>query len=139
MKKIDSLKTLRQEKKRLRIELAETENLLKEDYAWAIDSLKPANIISNTIGSFISSRKNGFVGDSISSSLGFVIKKVFLGRSSWILRLIIPQIVKNLSSNLIGDKKEDILSTVKTFIHNLRTKDHKSNGMYDSSTAQSHY
>src|SRR4051812_36044085 len=103
MMKIDSLKTLKQEKKRLRQEIAENEKLLKEDFAWIIEEMKPSNIIGNSLGQLITTRKNGILGDSISSGLGYLIKKTVLGRSSWIIKLIVPHLIKNLSSNLIGE------------------------------------
>ncbi len=139
MKPINSIEELRNERKRLRLVLKETETLIREDFDWAIESLKPINIITRSISRVVEYRKGNFLSEGVVNALGYLTGKVLFRNSSWITKFIVAKIVKNISSNLIGDHEADLRSTLKNVIHKLRTKGHKENGFYDSSTAQTHY
>jgi hypothetical protein len=137
--KIKTIKDLRSEKARLKMEVAEAESRIKEDFDWMLQELKPINAITKGISNIFNSRDNGIVGDTVGASVAFVMSKLLLRNSNWLFKIILPQIAKNFSSNIFADKKVDLLSLLKGFIHKIRKDKFKSNGIYDRSTAQSSY
>lgn len=137
--KIDSLNAIKIERTRLKMQIEDAEEKLKEDFNWMLDELRPLNAISKGVGSIFNTRNNGLVGDTIGAGIGLLVNKIFLKNSSWIMRILVPQILKNISSNMLADRQVNILSVAKDLIHKFRTARHSGNGLYDRSTAQSNY
>ncbi len=137
--KIKSMKELKLEKARLKMVAAEAESRIKEDFDWMLEELKPINAITKGISKIFNSRNNGILGDTVGASVAMVASKLLLRNSNWIFKLIVPQILKNVSTNVFADKKIDLLTLLKGFIHKIRTDKYKSDGLYDRSTAQSSY
>jgi hypothetical protein len=137
--KIKTIKDLKLEKLRLKMEVEEAESRIKEDFERILEELKPINAITKGISKIFSARDNGLVGDTLGASVAMVASKLLLRNSNWLFKLIVPQILKNVSTNIFADKKVDLLSMLKGFIHKVRTEKYKGNGIYDRSTAQSNY
>lgn len=137
--KINSLKSLKLERKRLKLQISEYENLLQKDMEWIKGELRPVNTIAKGISKLFHSKGNDVLKEGIGIGTGMLAKNLLLSKSPWYIKLLLPIIIKNVSSNFIGDRKEFILEAVKKWIQKLKSKNHEDNGWYDSSTAQSHY
>jgi hypothetical protein len=135
--KIKSLDDLRRERVRLKIEISETEQKIKDDFEWINEELKPIKKISKGISNLFNAKENSLVGDTVGAGLGLLVNKLLLKRSSWIMKLIIPIILRNVSSNLFSDSKTDMMSFFKNIISSLKKDRYRGNGIYDKSTA--HY
>jgi len=130
--KIETYEDLKTKRRLLRLRLAQHEAELKEDLQWFKEELEPIHAASKFVNKLLI-RKDGIINNAIGRGVGGVLKKTVLSNSSWLTRLIIPGIAKNLVSNLILDHKEEILFGLKKWIQHLRTKN--SNNHYESSTA----
>ena len=137
--KIKSLKDLKLERLRLKMQVEEAEARIKDDFEWMLEELKPINALTKGVSKIFNARDNGIVGDTVGASVAFMVSKLLLRNSSWVMKLIVPLILKNVSTNIFADKKVDLLSLLKGFIHKIRPDKSKSNGIYDRSTAQASY
>jgi hypothetical protein len=138
MMKIDSIDSLQKEIERKKLELVRAENLLAEDFKWIQDELKPITVITKGVSKMFHT-ESGLVNETVGTGIGYLAGKIFLRKSSWIAQLIIPLIIKNISSNLFGEKKEGLLSGLVGLINKFKNNNHKENGSYDRSTVHSNY
>ncbi len=96
MNKITSIDELNESILLLEIKLAVDSTLLKEQFKSAYSSLKPINIIKNTIKDVISAPdlKSTAVNAAIGFTTGFIAKKIFIGMSHSPLTKLIGFIIE---------------------------------------------
>lgn len=139
MKTINSIDDLRNERIRLKAELQLTENAIKKDFEKITTELRPIRMIIKTISNLVQS-DDGIFKQGIGTGIDLLIRDTILSKAGWITKTIVPFILKNLTMNLIDDKKGNILSGIKQLIRKYRRKTHFShNGHYDNSTAHTQY
>jgi len=140
MKEIKSLKDLRSEKMRLKLELSAAEDALKEDMAWIKEELSPIRNAGKLFSSAMVNKNHGIINDGVRFTIDGLLKNVILSRSGWMMKLIVPFIAKNLSSNYIINKQPEIFGLLKNLIHKARKSTHinhnhnHNHNHYDKST-----
>src|SRR5690349_11155837 len=110
---ITNYKELLQEKARLKALLTEQELQIKEDWQLIREDLRPFTLAGATIRKLLT-RKAGISVAHLGINLladGF-IKKVLLARTGWVMRLLVPFLVKNYGSHLV-DEPGKILQKIK--------------------------
>ncbi|THU37143.1 hypothetical protein FAM09_19530 [Niastella caeni] len=125
---INSYKELLQEKARLKALLAEQEVLIKEDWQAIKHDLQPAVLVGSTLRKLLT-RKGGITAAHLGINLladGFV-KKVLLGRTKWLIRWLVPFLIKNYASHLV-DEPGSWLHKIKTMF-GKNGKMHQETGM----------
>ena len=125
---ITSYKELLQEKARLKALLAEQELQIKEDWQLIREDLKPFALAGATIRKLFT-RKVGISAAHLGINLladGF-IKKVLLARTGWIIRLIVPFLIKNYGSHLV-DEPGTLMHKIKNMF-GKNNKAHQETGM----------
>jgi hypothetical protein len=125
---ITSYKELIQEKARLKALLVEQELQIKEDWQLIRDDLRPFALAGATIRKLLT-RKAGISVAHLGINLladGF-IKKVLLARTGWVMRLVVPFLVKNYGSHLV-DEPGKILQKIKN-LFGKNGKMHQETGM----------
>ena len=137
--KIENLQDLRKEKERLRMELRMTEEALREDFEWIREELKPVRAAGRMLSKVMINKDHGIINDGVRFGIDTILKKVVLAKAGWITRLIVPFILKNLSSNIVQQKKPEIFGAIRNFIHRARKATHThsnnhSSNHYDKST-----
>lgn len=110
---ITSYKELLQEKARLKLLLAEQELQIKEDWQLIKEDLKPVVLIGATVRKLLT-RKAGISAAHLGINLfaDTFIRKVLLARTGWLIRFLVPFLVKNYASNLV-DEPEKLLHKIK--------------------------
>ncbi|MBO9199277.1 MULTISPECIES: hypothetical protein [Niastella] len=112
-KQISSYKELLEEKARLKLLLAEQEMLIKEDWHLIKEDLRPFTIAGSTLRNLLT-RKATTSAMQLGVNLfadGFV-KKVLLGNTGWITKMVIPFFIKNFASH-ITDEPEKIIHKIR--------------------------
>jgi hypothetical protein len=125
---ITSYKELLQEKGRLKTLLAEQELLIKEDWHLIKQDIKPVVLVGATIRKLFT-RKVGLTAAHLGINLladGF-IRKVLLARTGWIVRLLVPFLIKNYASHVI-DEPGTIMHKIKK-LFGMKDKTHHETGM----------
>ncbi len=141
MRKIDNLTDLRKEKARLNLELAAYEEQLHEDVQWIKQELNPVKVAGKLVSNAMLDKNHGVLNEGLRGTVDFVLKNLVLSKAGWITKLVVPFVVKNISSNYLLEKKPEIFGMLRNLIRKAREgrKDqhHKQNGShtyYDKST-----
>jgi hypothetical protein len=111
MRRINTLKDLRQEKRRLLIRRNELETEIKVGYAEIKASFEPMNMISKGTEKVLGNKGNHLLGNSAGQVANY-IAKFALKRSGLITRLLVPFLIKNTTSNIVENHKTEILNWV---------------------------
>jgi hypothetical protein len=139
MMKIDSMESLKAEIERKKLELVRVENLIAEDFNWMIDELKPMRLITKGVSKMFHPKDGGLVNATVGTGISYLAGKLFLRKSSWISQIIIPLIIKNISSNLFNENKDGLFQSINKLVNKFKNNKYKEDGSYDSSTAHSQY
>jgi len=93
---------LRSQKELIHIEI----DLLKQQ-------LKPAQVALQFVGKITTADKhNPLLTGGANTIIDTVLKNFVLARSGWITKMLVPFFIKNYSSHLIADNKDNIISKV---------------------------
>ena len=83
---------------------------LKNRFDATLESLKPINIVKETIADFKKSKdiKNSLFESALGIAGGYVTRKMLVGKSSGMLKKITATIIQYIVSNFITNKAEKI-------------------------------
>jgi hypothetical protein len=130
-KKIQTYDDLLEEKRRLEALLAVQKEEIDANWHGVKSSLNPLNNAASFLGKITRSDKSnplltvgiGYMGD-------LVLRKFF--KAGWLVRLVVPFVVKNYSSHMFAGKGTSLASKVKNL---FRKKQPSHNGMPDLTTS----
>ena len=116
----DDLLAYQQQLKEL---LALQKQVIHYDIKELKDELSPLTNVVRVASKFFTRNKDHSALVNASGSLvDLVLKKVVLPRSGWITRMVVPFLAKNISSHLVADHKEGLLSKVISIIDHKKKK-----------------
>jgi hypothetical protein len=124
MKEIKSLKELKAEKARLKLQLSSTEELIREDVEWINQELSPLRQAGKLFSSAMVNKNHGILNNGVRFTIDGILKNLILSRAGWITRLVVPYLAKNLSSNYIMEKRPEIFGILRNLIHKARKSTH---------------
>jgi hypothetical protein len=133
--KIKSQEDLRRERKRLKLELKQSELLIKEDLQWVKTELTPIRAAGKMVGNALVNKNKGLVNDGVRIAIDTIVKNLILSRAGWITRMVVPFVLKNISTNFIKEKKPEVLSTIRSLLGKARQATNHRSDLYDKSTA----
>jgi len=133
--KIKNVEDLRRERKRLKAELAESEANLKDHWEYAKEQLNPVRTAGRFIGNAMVHKNDGVIDKTMRLAIDKILKGLVLSKSGWITRTIVSYMVKNMSSNMLAEKRPELLNKIKGFIHQARNVTNNKARHYDRSTA----
>lgn len=113
IRQINSYKELLEEKARLKALLVTQELQIKEDWQSLKEELKPAMLIGATLRK-VFTRGAGLTATQLGINMltdGFV-KKVILRKAGWLIRLVVPLLIKNYASHI---ETNGLISKIKKF------------------------
>ena len=122
----NSMKTekdkLREDIEELRSKQAIQLVILKEQFQVTYESLKPINIIKNTLHEVTSSPeiKNNLAGSSIGMVTGYLTKKLLFGKSHNPLKMLIGTFLQYAVTNLVSNHPEGIKSVGENLLKRFR-------------------
>ncbi len=122
---IDTYKDLVQEERRLRQRLRMQKAALHDHYLTLTDKLAPVERIAGIVKNVTTpSVKNPIVNTGINLGIDMLLRGFYNSKVGWIPKLVLPFVLKNLSSNLVNSKKgKGIFKTFKSlFGKNGKTK-----------------
>ncbi|HUP13027.1 MAG TPA: hypothetical protein VM187_12460 [Niastella sp.] len=125
IRQINSYKELLEEKARLKMQLVEQELLIKEDWRSIKEDLKPAMLVGATLRK-VFTRKAGITAAQLGINMltdGFV-KRVLLRKAGWLIRLVIPLLIKNYASHVGEGGPDGLMQKVKNFFSKNGKKHH---------------
>jgi hypothetical protein len=116
IKQISSYKELLEEKTRLKALLVEQELQIKDDWQSLKEELKPAMLVGATLRKLFT-RGAGLTAAALGVNLlaDGLVKKVLLRKAGWLIRLVIPLLIKNYASHVGEGGPEKWVSKIKKF------------------------
>jgi hypothetical protein len=108
--RITSVAALKSAIRVLEVEQVAKETELKEQFYLTYESLKPVNILRNTIKELFSSssRNEDFSGTAVGAAGGYLVKKLLVGSSGSLLRKLIGTALQIGMTNFASHKSETI-------------------------------
>lgn len=119
---IDNYEDLMEEKERLKARLKARKAGIKQSFEVIKEEVNPfSNIRKTAQGALSTSTTNPLVKFGIKRASEFLIGKVLLKRAGWLPRLVVPFLVREVATRLIGTKADKkIATTLRSTAHKLR-------------------
>jgi hypothetical protein len=127
--RITSVAALRSAIRVMEVEQIAKETALKEQFYITYESLKPVNIIRNTIKELFSSssHREDFSGTAVGAAGGYLVKKLLVGSSGSLLRKLIGTALQIGMTNFASHKSDAIRSIGQSLLQRLfRRKERRS-------------
>ena len=119
-KKIKTYKDLLNERENLELLLDAQMELFRIEVKEIEDKIFPAINMVNTVGKFATYNSKALLLTTASDILIDLLVDVSgLNKKNWVGRIAIPQAVKNFSSHLLANHKDEIVSMFASFISHL--------------------
>jgi hypothetical protein len=121
-KRIRTYDDLVMEQQRLASLLKTQESTIKVDIAGVKEGLKPLGKAVDVVNK-MATRDNTapVLNFGMEMGIDLLIRRVILARAGWFTKIVIPFLVKNYSSHLIGEEKRELLiQKVKGFFKKIR-------------------
>jgi hypothetical protein len=124
MQNIKSSADLKKAIQSLEIEQAFSEQLLKEQFLLTYESLKPLNIIKNTLKDMVSSTNliDNTLGASAGIAAGYLTRKVVVGTSGNIVRKLIGSMLQFGVTNFVSQHPDAIKSFSRFIFQHISSK-----------------
>jgi hypothetical protein len=119
------------ERERLESLLQSQKQIIREDIDEIRQELVPVKSAINFIGKLTTQdHSNPLLNGTINTIIDLVVRKGLLARAGWFTKFIIPFVMKNFSSHIVDEKKDDILRKVFSLFKKKKKGDktHESNG-----------
>ena len=125
-KRIKTYEDLEQEKMRLMNVLKSQEELIKIDVAGVKEGLKPFGKAADMVKKMATRDNTAPVMNfGLEMGIDLLVRKLILARAGWFAKIVVPFLVKNYSSHIIGEeKREALMKKVKNFLRKLRPDPH---------------
>jgi len=137
MSRIKTYEDLELEKIRLTALLKNHEEAIRYDMAGVRQGLKPVNNAVKFINK-MATRDNTtpVMNFGLEMGIDILVRRFVLRRAGWVTKIVVPYLVKNYSSHIIGEeKREALLAKIRGFFNKLRPQPTEE----DEATAYSSY
>jgi hypothetical protein len=119
------------EKQRLQALMQTQKQVIRQDIDEIKQELVPVKTAINFIGKLTTQdHSNPLISGTLNTIIDLVMRKLVLARAGWFTKFIVPYFMKNFSSHVIDEKKDDILRKVFSLFKKKKKDDntHQSNG-----------
>jgi hypothetical protein len=126
-KKISTYEELLQEEQRLTAQLSSYKELIKDDIDGIKQGLNPFKQVAKTVRSLFTRDDNGpLLNFGMNFGLDIFLRKILLGRASWITKVVVPYVIKNYASHLVTeDQRKNVARSVSKFLTKFMMKKKK--------------
>jgi len=116
--RITSYQDLLDEKERLQSLLKAQKEIIHADFREIKEELAPVRSAITFAGKLVSRDTGGNIVLNMGANtlIDLVVKKLILGRAGWIMKTIVPFLMKNYSSHFISDNKGSIFKKLFSWI-----------------------
>ncbi|MFI5218578.1 MAG: hypothetical protein ACHQNT_03735 [Bacteroidia bacterium] len=134
MKRIDTLEDLERERTRLNLQRAHLEAAITDNFAAVKKYLKPVQMVKEGAENALFNKNRGVVYDLVGIATNAVIRNFVLKNKNFLVRLVVPILIRNTVNNLLHENHEKIFSWL-TGLFSKRGHNHHDEFYYDRSTA----
>ncbi len=106
-----------QEKHRLQQKLTLQKVDFKHNYAVLKQKLNPLEKIAGIVKNLATpDTRNPLVNTGLNFTIDMLLRGFYMARIGWLPKLVVPFVLKNLSSNLVNKKGKSIFRTLKSLV-----------------------
>lgn len=119
------------ERQRLESLLLTQKQIIREDIDEIKVELAPVKTAINFVGKLTTQdHSNPLLNGTINTIIDLVVRKGILAKAGWFTKFIVPFVMKNFSSHVVDEKKDDILRKVFSLFKKKKKGEetHNSNG-----------
>lgn len=129
MRTINTIEELRLERRALRSKASYLEAEIRNDLQEIKAMLAPMNVLTTSAEKVLVSQNNGLLGNTAGTIADFITRNVIMRNAGFLSRLVVPYLVKNVTSNVVDNNKTDIVSWIGSMISKItsRKKEKKEN------------
>lgn len=126
-KPIRNYEDLLHEEQRLKAQLASYKLLIAEDAKALREGLNPIKRGIAFAKSLVTRDDNGpLLNFGLNFSIDMLLRRLLLARAGWIVKVLVPYVVKNYASHIISDdEREKITKTIRKWIKKVLHKKEK--------------
>lgn len=111
--RINSYNDLLEEQQRLKALLQHQKEVIRQDIKDIKKDLAPVRTAISFVGKLATREPgNPLLSGTANTLIDLVIRRFLLARSGWLLKLVVPALVKNYSSHFIDENKDSILKKI---------------------------
>lgn len=121
-RRIKTYEDLEEEKLRLLSVMKTQESAIRTDLAGLKENLKPLGSAMDTINK-LTTRDNRVPVFNLGIEMGIdlLVRRVLLARAGWFTKIVVPFVIKNYSSHILGEeKREFIINKLKGLFKKMR-------------------
>jgi hypothetical protein len=131
--RIQTYQDLLDEKERLQALLKIHKATLRQDIEGIKEEIAPLRSAVSFVSKLVTKKDSSFLVDAgISALVNVGVKRLVLARAGWVIRLIVPMILKNFSSHVVAENKNKIMKKLFSWIGkknaNGQAKGHEHHG-----------
>jgi hypothetical protein len=125
--RITTYDDLVKEEKRLKQKLTLQKAAFKHHFSVLQDKLNPVEKIAGVVKNLTTpDTRNPFVNTGLNLTIDLLLRNFYMAKVGWLPKLVVPFVLKNLSSNLVNKKGKSIFKTLKSLIgKNGKAKTHQ--------------
>lgn len=135
MRTINTLEDLRKERIRLQLKSEELKIAIKDDVKELQAWLHPVEKIKEGAEKMLFKQHNGILTESMGTLAGFVGRKVIFRNAGFLTKLVVPFLIKNVTTHLVHDNKDKIYSAAINFLSKFAKKRREEHQHFDEGTA----
>ncbi|HVG42099.1 MAG TPA: hypothetical protein VM888_10860 [Chitinophagaceae bacterium] len=120
--RIKTYEDLEAEKRRLLSILRDHEDVIKVDMAGVREGLKPFGNALKVVNKMATRDNTAPVMNfGLEMGIDLLVRRFVLARAGWLTKIVVPFLIKNYSSHLIGEeKREALIKKVKNIFRKIR-------------------
>lgn len=121
---IKTFEDLLEEKKRLQTHIAVQRENIANDWQEIKTEFKPVRDVFSFLGKFTSrDRTNTLVNLGLDIAADTMLRRVILGNAGWVVKAVVPKIVKNFSSHILTKEgRQEIAGQIGEWLRKLRRR-----------------
>lgn len=122
MSKIRTYEDLLQEEQRLLLTLKSQEIVIRQDLMGFRENLEPVKKVFNTVQKvFTRDNRVPFFNIGLELGIDVLLRRFILAKAGFFTRILVPYLVKNYSSHIIGEeKRKALIKKVRDMFNKLR-------------------
>ena len=124
MSKIRTYDDLLQEEQRLQQQLKAQETMIRQDLVSMKSNFEPVKKAYDKIQKFFTrDNRVPFFNIGLEVGIDLLLRRFILARAGWFAKILVPYLVKNYSSHIIGEeKRKAIVKKIRDMFNKVRPK-----------------
>lgn len=118
-RKIENLSDLQAERARLKNKLEVSKVQIKQQFDGIKEDINPARQVINTVSGLMAKPQNNLFSNGVGRSIDLALQFTPLGRAAWPIRMLMPFVVKRVTTNFLNSNGPQVLEKSLIWVKNV--------------------